>query len=107
MRPTQWSANSACRTASEVGYAPLIAKVLVGVADLALRRDEHEQAAQLLAASTGVLGLPDRSNPDSTRIERAARRHLGHARFAEATRQGTQTSWSELVAMALGARSSS
>ncbi len=31
MRPTQWSANSACRTASEVGYAPLIAKVLVGV----------------------------------------------------------------------------
>jgi len=95
---------AACRAASEAGHAPLIAQVLVGVADLALRRDEHEQAARLLAASAAVRGLPDRSHPDAARIERAARRRLGEARFAEATREGAQTSWPELVATVTGAR---
>jgi hypothetical protein len=92
---------AAVEAASDAGYAPLIAKVLVGVADLALRCDEHEQAALLLAASAGVTGLLDRSNPDVNRIERAARRCLGDARFAEATLEGTRTSWSELVEMVL------
>jgi predicted ATPase/DNA-binding SARP family transcriptional activator len=92
---------SACQAATEVGYAPMIARVLVGVADLALRRDQYEQAARLLAASAGVRGLPDRSQPDMVRIERAARLHLGHAGFAEATREGTLTSWSELAAVTL------
>ena len=64
--------------------------MLVGVADLALRRDQYEQAARLLAASAGVRGLPDRSHPDVARIEQAARRRLGDAGFAEAAREGTQ-----------------
>ena len=85
---------AAWQAASEAGHAPLIAQVLVGVADLALRRDQYEQAARLLAASVGVRGLPDRSHPDAARIEQDARRHLGEARFAEVTREGTQTSWS-------------
>ncbi|MGX7760331.1 BTAD domain-containing putative transcriptional regulator [Streptomyces angustmyceticus] len=88
---------AACEAASEAGHAPLIALVLVGVADLAQRRDEHAQAARLLAASAAVRGLQDRSHPDVTRIEQTARRHLGEARFAEATREGTSTSWSQLV----------
>jgi len=92
---------AACQAAAEVGYAPLTAQVLVGVADLALRRGQDEQAARLLAASVGVLGLPDRSHPDAARIEQDARRHLGEARFAEVTREGTQTSWSELVEVTL------
>jgi predicted ATPase/DNA-binding SARP family transcriptional activator len=92
---------AACEAAAEAGHAPLIAHVLVGAADLALRRDEHEQAARLLAASAGVRGLPDRSHPDAARIEQAARRRLGDARFAEATREGTQTNWSQLVAVTL------
>lgn len=92
---------AACEAASEAGHAPLIAQVLVGVADLALRRDEHEQAVRLLAASAGVRGLPDRSHPDVARIEQTARRHLGDARFAEATREGTRTSWSQLVEVTL------
>jgi predicted ATPase/DNA-binding SARP family transcriptional activator len=90
---------AACQAASEAGHAPLIAQVLVGVADLALRCGEYEQAARLLAASAGVRGLTDRSQPDRARIELAARHRLGAARFAEATREGTQMSWSELVAM--------
>ncbi len=88
---------AAWQAASEAGLAPLIAQMIVGVADLAVRFGQYEQAARLLAASVGVRGLPDRSHPDAARIEQAAKRHLGEARFAEVTREGTQTSWSELV----------
>jgi predicted ATPase/DNA-binding SARP family transcriptional activator len=93
--------TAAFEAASEAGHAPLIAQVLVGIADLALRREQFAQAARLLAASAGVRGLQDRSHPDAARIEQAARRRLGDAQFAEATQEGTQTSWSELVAVTL------
>ena len=92
---------AACQAASEAGHALLIAQVLVGVADLALRCGQYEQAARLLAASAGVRGLPDRSHPDAARIEQAARRRLGEARFAEATQEGAQASWSQLAAVTL------
>jgi predicted ATPase/DNA-binding SARP family transcriptional activator len=92
---------AACQAASEAGHAPLIAHVLVGVADLALRREQYEQAARLLAASAGLRGLTDRSHPDVARIGQAARRHLGDARFAEVTREGTQADWSGLAAITL------
>ena len=92
---------AACQAASEAGHAPLIAQVLVGVADLALRRDQYEQAARLLGASAGVRGVRDRSDPDVARIERDVRRHLGEARFAEVTQEGTQTNWSQLVEVTL------
>jgi predicted ATPase/DNA-binding SARP family transcriptional activator len=92
---------AACQAASEAGHVPLIAHVIVGVADLALRRDQYEQAARLLAASAGLRGLPDRSHPDVARIEQAVRRRLGDVRFAEAAREGTKTGWPELVAVTL------
>jgi len=88
---------AACQAAAEAGYAPLLAHVLVGVADLALRRGQDEQAARLLAASASVRGLPDRSHPDAARIEQAARGRLGERRFAEAAREGTQADWRELA----------
>ncbi|MGZ6781062.1 MAG: BTAD domain-containing putative transcriptional regulator [Nocardioidaceae bacterium] len=92
---------AAWQAATEAGHAPLIARMLVGFADLALRQDQYEQAARLLAASVGVRGLPDRSHPDAARIEQAARRHLGDVRFAEVTQEGTETSWSQLVEVTL------
>ena len=92
---------AAVEAASEVGHALLTARILVGVADLALRREEYEGAARLLAASAGVRGLSDRSQPDVARIERTARRHLGEARFAEVTREAAQTSWPQLVEVTL------
>ena len=88
---------AACEAASETGYVLLIAHVLVGVADLALRRDEHEQVVRLLAASTGLRGLPARSHPDAARIEQAARRRLGDTRFTEAAQEGARTDWSRLA----------
>lgn len=92
---------AAYQAVADSGYAPLIAQVLVGIADLALRRDQYEQAARLLAASTGVRGLRDRSNPDVARIEQAARSRLGDTRFTEATQEGTKASWRDLVAVTL------
>jgi predicted ATPase/DNA-binding SARP family transcriptional activator len=92
---------AAFQAASEAGNALLIAQVLVGIADLALRREQYEQAARLLAASTGVRGLPDLAHPDMARIEQSARSRLGETRFAEAAREGAQTGWSELVAVTL------
>jgi predicted ATPase/DNA-binding SARP family transcriptional activator len=93
---------AAFQAVSEAGQTPLlIAQVLVGIADLALRREQYEQAARLLAASAGVRGLPDRSQPDMARIEQAARRRLGDTEFAEAAQEGMRASWRELVAVTL------
>jgi hypothetical protein len=93
----------ACRAAAEAGNAPLTAQVVVGVADLALRRDRPEDAARLLGAAAGVRGLPDRSQPDVERLEREARGRLGEPGFTEAARQGAQTSWTVLVEVTLAA----
>ena len=89
--------EAACQAATEAGHAPLIAQVLVGFADQALRQEQYEQAARLLAAGAAVRGLPDRSHPDEARIEQAARQHLGDTRFAEAAKEGTRTNWTQLV----------
>jgi predicted ATPase/DNA-binding SARP family transcriptional activator len=91
----------ACTAATEAGLAPMLAQTLVGVADLALRRGRHDQAARLLAASNAVRGLPDRSHPDALRIEEAARSRLGDAGFAAAIEEGAQGDWSDLVAAVL------
>jgi DNA-binding SARP family transcriptional activator len=92
---------AACEAAVETGYPPLIARVLVGVADLALRRGQDEQAARLIAASDGVRGLPDRSHPDEVRVEGTARSRLGDARFAEAALEGTGMDWTQLTEVTL------
>src|SRR5262249_49359460 len=92
---------AAWQAASGAGHPRLVAQVLVGVADLALRSGQYEQVARLLAASVSVRGLPDRSHPDAARIERDVRRHLGEARFAEVTQEDTQSSWSQLVEVTL------
>ncbi|MEV4310733.1 BTAD domain-containing putative transcriptional regulator [Actinocrispum sp. NPDC049592] len=92
---------AAVKAATEAGNAPQIARILVGVADLALRQEEFEQAARLLAAAESVRGLRDRSQPDVDRIEQAARSRLGDTRFAEATQEGLRADWNELAAVTL------
>lgn len=95
---------AAFEAAAEAGHALVIAQMLVGTADLALRLDDHEQAARLLAASFDVRGMPDHSQPDAARIEQDVRHHLGAARFAELTYEGTQKNWPDLAAVTLHAR---
>jgi predicted ATPase/DNA-binding SARP family transcriptional activator len=92
---------AAWEAAIAAGHAPMIATALVGVADLALRRGEYEQAVRLLAASTAARGLRDHSQPDVARIEQTARSRLGDTRFAEAAREGTRGSWSQLAEVTL------
>ncbi|MFJ2774093.1 BTAD domain-containing putative transcriptional regulator [Streptomyces sp. NPDC087300] len=92
---------AACEAATETGHAPVIAQMLVGIADLALRRGEYAQAARLLGASAGVRGLPDLSHPDAVRIEEAARNRLGEGEFTEAAEEGAGTGWSRLVEITL------
>ncbi|RKT69765.1 putative ATPase [Saccharothrix variisporea] len=93
---------AAFAAAVQAGYPLALSPVLLGLADLALRADEPEQAARLLGASAGVLGLADRSQPDAARIEDAVRRRLGDQRFTEATAEGARADWRELAAVTLG-----
>ncbi|WP_038518358.1 BTAD domain-containing putative transcriptional regulator [Amycolatopsis japonica] len=93
--------QSAYQAASEVQYQPLIAHVLVGIADLALRQDDAEQAARLLGAADELRGLPDRSRPDVTRIDETVLRRLGEAKFAEAAREGAAADWKQLAEVTL------
>ncbi len=93
--------TEAFHAARDTAYLPLIAEVLVGVADLALRQGEYEQAARLLAASDSVRGTADRSLPDASRIAEDARSRLGEVVFAEATRAGQRQDWRELAEITL------
>jgi predicted ATPase/DNA-binding SARP family transcriptional activator len=93
--------TEAFQEARNTMYPPLIAEILVGVADLALRLGEYEQAARLLAASDRVRGTADRSLPDASRIAEDARSRLGETVFAEATRAGRRQDWRELAEITL------
>ncbi|SEM03648.1 BTAD domain-containing putative transcriptional regulator [Streptacidiphilus jiangxiensis] len=94
-------AAAAWAATAEAGIAPLTAQVLVGVAELALRREDPELAARLLAASAQARGLPDRSDPSAARVEDDARNRLGDVAFAEAVQQGQAADRSQLVEAAL------
>ncbi|MFG1828820.1 AfsR/SARP family transcriptional regulator [Micromonospora chersina] len=84
--------------------APVVAAVLVGYADLALRLDRPAAAARLLGAATGIRGGPDHAVLDRARVEAAARDALGEVGFAEAYAGGRGYRWetaTEAVAVTL------
>ncbi|WP_144121734.1 BTAD domain-containing putative transcriptional regulator [Catellatospora sichuanensis] len=89
--------TEAFHAAVQLGHRPLLAQVLIGIADLALREGHDEQAVRLLAASDGVRGTPDRSQPDAARIIEDTRKRLGETVFAEALRDGQRRDWRELA----------
>jgi hypothetical protein len=92
---------AAWQAATELGHEFMLGPVLVGFADLAVRLDQYELAAQLLSASVGIRGVAGLSQSDAARIEQDVRRHLGEARFAEVTQEDPQPSWSELIEVTL------
>jgi hypothetical protein len=68
--------------------APVMAHVLVGVADYAVRIGDPARAAMLLGAADAVRGAPDRSMPDTERLTVLARAALGDAAYRQAYRSG-------------------
>ncbi|MEU7819766.1 BTAD domain-containing putative transcriptional regulator [Catellatospora sp. NPDC049133] len=93
----------AFQAAVQLGHRPMLAQVLIGIADLALRLGHPEQAVRLLAASDGVRGTQDRSLPDAARIIEDTRHRLGESVFAEAVRDGQRRDWRELAEATLAA----
>jgi tetratricopeptide (TPR) repeat protein len=67
---------------------PVIAQVLAGLADLALREGDPVRAATLLGASEGVRGTRDRSITDEFRVAEAARGALTSAEWDGAFQRG-------------------
>ncbi len=68
--------------------APVIAQVLIGLADLALHEGDPEAAARLLGTSLTVRGVPDRATLDEPRVADAARAALGDAAYQRAYEHG-------------------
>ncbi|WP_256257303.1 BTAD domain-containing putative transcriptional regulator [Nonomuraea pusilla] len=93
--------REALRVAMEYMFPPVIAGVLIGIAELALRQGHDEQAVRLLAAGDAVRGTPDRSHPDAVRITAETRDRLGETVFAEAVRDGRRRDWQELAEITL------
>ncbi len=80
--------STALDLALESNDAPVIGRVLVGVADIALRRGDVARAAELLGASDAVRGVPDESDDDAVDMAVAARAELGDEVFAESYARG-------------------
>jgi predicted ATPase/DNA-binding SARP family transcriptional activator len=79
--------------------APVIAEALTGLADLALREDDAERAAELLGASVAIRGTTDRSVQDEKRIADQARSVLGEARYGQAYQRGQRVTVDTLAAL--------
>jgi hypothetical protein len=75
----------------------VIAQALTGIADLALREDDPERAAELLGASVAVRGTTDRSVQDEERVTAGARAALGEARYADAYQRVTMDTLAALT----------
>ena len=72
--------------------SPVVAQVLVGVADLALKEGDVPRAATLLGASVSVRGIRDLSLSDEVRVTAEARAALGDAEFERFREAGAGTS---------------
>jgi tetratricopeptide (TPR) repeat protein len=71
--------------------SPVIARTVVGAADLAAAEGRYAKAAALLGAAAGIRGAPDRAMPDLPRLERLLRDELGDAAFEESYLDGRAT----------------
>jgi len=80
--------------------APIIAQVLVGIADLALRTGDPARAAALLGATESILGLPEPALVDRPEVVAAARGALGEPAFTDAYRSGHDATMHTVQALA-------
>ena len=82
------SHDRALQEALAAGDAPVIAQVLVGLGDLALREGDPMGAATLLGAAEGVRGTTDRSIPEELSVADAVRGALTSAQWDDAFQRG-------------------
>lgn len=79
--------------------APVIASVLVGLAEISLLDGKPEVAAMILGASAAVRGTEDLSLMDGRRITSAARAALGEESFDIAYERGRGTTTKQIGAL--------
>jgi tetratricopeptide (TPR) repeat protein len=93
-----WHAKAldAARSSSD---APVIAQALTGLADLALREDDPDRAAELLGASVAVRGTTDRSVIDEERVAADVRAVLGEERYGGAYQRGQRVTLDTLTTL--------
>ena len=92
-RPATWPTararhDRALQAALGTSDGPVVAQVLAGLADLALREGDPVRAATLLGASEGVRGTRDRSTSDEVRVAEAVRGALTSAEWDGAFQRG-------------------
>jgi predicted ATPase/DNA-binding SARP family transcriptional activator len=80
--------DRALQVALATGDGPVVAQVLVGLADLALREGDPVRAATLLGASEGVRGTRDRSISDEFLVTERVRGALTSAEWDDAVQRG-------------------
>jgi predicted ATPase/DNA-binding SARP family transcriptional activator len=97
----------ALELAVKSGDSMAVAHALVGVAGLALARDDAGQAAALLGASVAIRGTEDRAHFDVAGVTAATRNRLGDGMFTKAIARGRSVTSiqaaSELADVTLGA----
>jgi ATP/maltotriose-dependent transcriptional regulator MalT len=79
---------------------PVLAAVVIAVADLACREGDADRAARLLGASIIARGAEDRSAPDVPRVARAARAALGDEAYDNAFGAGRASTLEDVLALA-------
>ena len=80
--------DQALAAALPTGDSPVIADVLVGLADVALLSGDAGRAATVLGMAEGVRGTTNRSDEDEKRVTAAARALLSHAAYSAAFQRG-------------------
>jgi predicted ATPase/DNA-binding SARP family transcriptional activator len=80
--------------------APVIAQVLVGVADVTRHRGDPRRAAALLGAADSIRGMPDLSLPDYHRVVAETRAALGEPAYTEAVDEGRTATIATVHALA-------
>src|SRR6185312_1894401 len=90
--------DRALAVALPTGDAPVVAEVLTGLADVALRREDAAVAATLLGAAEGVRGTRNRSDDDSARVTAATRAALSTADYGAAFARGQRVTLDTLEA---------
>jgi predicted ATPase/DNA-binding SARP family transcriptional activator len=94
----RWHAE-AVQAARASADAPVIAQTLTGLADLALRENDPERAAELLGAGFAIRGTTDRSVIEEETVASQTRAVLGQARYQEACQRGQRVTLDTLAAL--------